>query len=284
MPNTGGRLDLPYPQLSDNADVPEDMGLLALALEGNGLAKYDQGLLAGRPISSAASPGEEGRWYYATDTGRLYYDYGLGWADVSGPHAGFHDPLTGIDKVRMSLGGVLSSRPAAGDVAEGTHFFATDQMAEYAAYSSVWYRISVPAGSVMDWFAAVAPAGWVAYNGGQLPAATGIYADLYAHLGNSLQLPDTRGRVTVGQGTHADVDGIGDSDGIGTVASRRPKHKHTINGLTGALVSTGGGTVAGGGQGTYTDQPATSYFTIGPQADSPTDGPAWITCLKIAKL
>lgn len=41
-------------------------------------------------------------------------------------------------------------------------------------------------------------------------------------------LPDPRGRSLVMQGTHADVDTIGDSDGL-ALASRTQRHRHTVN-------------------------------------------------------
>jgi microcystin-dependent protein len=43
--------------------------------------------------------------------------------------------------------------------------------------------------------------------------------------GTHFNLPDYRGRVLAGKGTHADVDSLGDSDGL-AVASRTPKHQH----------------------------------------------------------
>jgi len=283
MPTTVGRLALWFPALSDNADVPEDMGLLANGIENLGVFLYDQGTLAARPVSSPASPGTEGLFYFATDIEKFYYDTGLGWIDLGGQHAGTHHPVTGTDKIPMSLSGVLADRPAATAVADGTHYFATDQYVDYVEVGNAWVRVSPPAGFGGFWFGSVAPAGYVIYNGAALPATDGIYADLYAHLGAGI-LPDTRGRMLVGLGTHADVSAIGASDGLATVGSRRPKHKHTITNLQTGLISTGGGTVAGGGGGTYTDQPIGGAFQVGPQTNSPTDSAAYITCAWIAKL
>jgi len=44
----------------------------------------------------------------------------------------------------------------------------------------------------------------------------------------TFNLPDLRGRVPVGLGTHADVNAVAKSDGIATVSNRRPAHKHTV--------------------------------------------------------
>jgi microcystin-dependent protein len=79
MPTTP-RLALPYPQLSDNADVPEDITALANSLDIAVI--YGQSALASRPTSSPGTPGIAGRFWYATDDGHLYYDHGTGWLDM----------------------------------------------------------------------------------------------------------------------------------------------------------------------------------------------------------
>lgn len=70
------RLDLPYPELPDPADVPADMLALAQALDDT--AVVSQGILANRPASAL-----EGFFYYATDDGHLYYDTGSTWLDTT---------------------------------------------------------------------------------------------------------------------------------------------------------------------------------------------------------
>lgn len=81
---------------------------------------------------------------------------------------------------------------------------------------------------------AFVPGGWLLCDGSAVSQST--YADLYAVLGanaygtdagGNFFLPDLRGRVVVGLGTHADVNLLGDSDGITTVANRSPKHSHS---------------------------------------------------------
>jgi len=122
----------------------------------------------------------------------------------------------------------LSARPAANGVTAGSTFFATDQVVAYISDGTNWIRTSLPAGATIDWFKpdAAVPAGWVLYDGTNLPASTGIYADLYAHLGNTLTKPDTQGRGTVGKGTHSDVSAVGVNDGL-AVATRTPVHNST---------------------------------------------------------
>jgi len=58
------------------------------------------------------------------------------------------------------------------------------------------------------------------YNGGVAPATAGKFL-----------LPDTRGRVVVGKGTHASVDTVGENDGT-ALANRTPKHWHDADSLT----------------------------------------------------
>lgn len=191
--------------------------------------------------------------------------------------------------------GTLSARPAANAVTPGSTYFATDQVVEYISDGSTWLRKSTPAGGTLAWFSAVVPTGWVKYDGSNLPSATGIYADLAAHLGG-VATPDTRGRAIYGQGTHPDVDAILDNDGL-AVGSRRPRHKHVVNDPghvhTAHLWGHGGTEEPVYGA---ADNEATSFgnvalnsaftgITIGPQTGAePTDGPPHTTGLFIAKL
>jgi microcystin-dependent protein len=80
---TSPRFQVPYPNpdRSDSADVPRDIGAVVTGLEK--AAIYGQGTLAARPVSSPGTPGIQGRIYYTTDEGLLYYDYGTGWNTVT---------------------------------------------------------------------------------------------------------------------------------------------------------------------------------------------------------
>lgn len=206
-------IQYPNPNRSDVADVPLHMGYLAAALDVD--VVFNQGTDAARVASAHQSGG--GRFWWTTDTFLLWYDDGTIWRSVA-PTA--------------NLIGPLANRPAATTLGSGSTWFATDQVADYVTDGTQWIRKGVPAGTTVDWFKsdAAVPTGWVLYDGGSLPAATGIYADLYAHLGNTLVKPDTRGRFTVAQGTNSDVSAMGANDGL-AIASRSPKHNMT-NGLT----------------------------------------------------
>lgn len=67
------RLGLHAPSGGDPADVPADIQRLRDQLDGVVLG-YGQGRLGNRP-----SAGVEGRQFYATDDGNLYYDTGVTW-------------------------------------------------------------------------------------------------------------------------------------------------------------------------------------------------------------
>lgn len=79
------------------------------------------------------------------------------------------------------------------------------------------------------------PTGWLLCDG-RAVSRTGANAALFAKIGTAhgvgdgsttFNLPDYRGRVLVGKGTHADVDTVGKTDAI-AVASRRVKHTHIV--------------------------------------------------------
>lgn len=95
---------------------------------------------------------------------------------------------------------------------------------------------------------------WLQCNGVDVSRTT--YSALFAYLnaltpalpfgvGNgttTFTLPDGRGRALYGEGEHADVDVMGDSDG-GTIANRTPSHYHVQSHRDGS----GGGDALRGG-------------------------------------
>lgn len=285
----------PNPNRSDSADVPRDIGALITASEAE--VVYGQGTLAARPAF-----GLQGRIYQATDQvpKQFYWDNGAGWDSIGAV------PYSNFNQI-----GLLTNRPAASAVQSGTRYFATDQVVQYVSDAVNWIREGDPAGVTCDWFNNAVPAGWVAYDASNLPASTGIYADLYAHLGSVLATPDTRARVTVPKGTHIDHDTLLKNDGL-AVGVRRVKHKHTLSGAPGHTLTLPdhthnygsfgtGGNNTGGGDAKAPTTAATAgvnsfpainggitlgTLAVGPQTGSePTDGEAYITCaFKIAKL
>lgn len=89
----------------------------------------------------------------------------------------------------------------------------------------------VPPGTVSATAADSADTGYLLCDGSVVSRAT--YAALFARVGTKyntggeagtdFRLPDYRGRLLVGKGTHADVNDLADNDGQ-AVASRTPKH------------------------------------------------------------
>ena len=236
------------------------------------------GTLASRPSTSLVA----GMVYTATDVngGTSYMYTGSAWIQM-----GSGATIAGTTITQ----GVLASRPAAAGNS-GNMYYATDQDVMYLSNGTVWSRVnSIPAGATMMWYNAVAPTGWVAYNGGTLAGSTGIYADLYTHLGSTTTLPDFRGRMPVGLGTHTDVNNIGLNEGIaaGSVGNRRVKHNHpTLTAQKTSNANEGNGTtvfVMKDGT-TENTQTTTPPMTIGPQTAAPSDGPAFLTVVMIAHL
>jgi hypothetical protein len=85
MPGTTTRLALPYPLLSDPADVPHD--ITALANAADIAVIYTTGAQSARPPSASGTPGIAGRLFYNTDTGistgDLQFDFGQGYRKIA---------------------------------------------------------------------------------------------------------------------------------------------------------------------------------------------------------
>lgn len=158
----------------------------------------------------------------------------------------------------------------------------------------------VPVGAGMVWYTDTPPTGWLICDGSEIARAT--FADLNAlwsaasypfGAGNgttTFNLPDLRGRVPVGKGTHADVNVLADNDGS-ALADRRPKHKHVVNDPSHVHSYTHPGSALGAGSAGGVSGPnnlqntgaAGTGITVGPQTASPTDGPAFVTVNHIVK-
>lgn len=95
-----------------------------------------------------------------------------------------------------------------------------------------------PSGAVTEFAGATAPAGWLLCDGAAVSRTT--YAALFNAISTTygvgdgsttFNLPDLRGRVAVGKGTHAEVDALADSDGL-AVGSRKVSHAHAAGTTT----------------------------------------------------
>src|SRR5215813_4799223 len=89
----------------------------------------------------------------------------------------------------------------------------------------------VPPGVMFDFAGTTSPTGYLMCDGASYLRTA--FPDLFAAIGTTwgavdgthFNVPDCRGRMTVGLGTHADVAALAASDGL-AVGNRRPKHKH----------------------------------------------------------
>lgn len=97
---------------------------------------------------------------------------------------------------------------------------------------------TIPAGVVLPYGGASAPSGWLLCDGSAISRTT--YATLFTAIStnygtgdgsSTFNIPDLRGRVPVGKGTHADTNALNDNDGI-TESSRTPNHTHAQNSAT----------------------------------------------------
>lgn len=91
----------------------------------------------------------------------------------------------------------------------------------------------IPTGAFIPFGGGTVPSGYLLCDGSAVSRTT--YAALFAIFSTTFgsgdgsttfNLPDTRGRVIVGKGSHTDVDAMGENDGV-TESSRTPKHTHT---------------------------------------------------------
>jgi hypothetical protein len=129
----------------------------------------------------AANTRVQGAWYYATDSGALYFDTGSTWLGIA--------PLASP---------ALTGTPTAPTQAN------TDNSTRLA--TTAFVRSILPPGVIVPYGAASAPGGWLLCDGSAVSRTT--FAALFAIFGTTFgvgdgsttfNLPDLRGRVAVGQ-------------------------------------------------------------------------------------
>jgi len=162
-------------------------------------------------------------------------------------------------------------------------------------------------GATVEWNSATPPSGGFYLTEDGSAISRSLYSVLFGIVGTgagagdgstTFNIPDSRGRVPVGyapSGGHADVSTMFATEGL-ALASRRVKHKHTVNDpghfhTTSVSGSTGGGVSgpAGGNIGTnagnFNSDTKTTGITIGPQTGAePTDSSAYIVKHKILRV
>jgi microcystin-dependent protein len=162
---------------------------------------------------------------------------------------------------------------------------------------------------VIEAFAGVnAPAGWLFCDGSAVSRVQ--YPELFSALSTTygtgdgsttFNLPDLRGRMPFGKGTHADVASLGQNEGA-SLANRRPKHQHTVYDPTHShdiqrtnVAASGQGTdtssvyrlQAGTGASYSTSQGNSSGVRVNPEnaasSSSPSDAPPYLVVNYIIK-
>ena len=156
----------------------------------------------------------------------------------------------------------------------------------------------LPTGTITTYGGSTAPSGWLVCDGSAISRAS--YSTLFGIIGTSygsgdgsttFNLPDLQGRVPAGyaaSGGHTDVSTLGNNDGV-ALASRRPKHQHTVYDPThGHTAARSTGSVNGSDYGlSGTPQNATipivaaaTGVKVNPEgagsSSAPQDAPAWL--------
>ncbi len=128
--------------------------------------------------------------------------------------------------------GVIAMARLATGTPDGTKFIRDDGTLQTPPGGS-----SAPTGSGMDWYTDTPPAGWLICDGSSISRAT--YAALFAVIGtiygsvdgDSFNLPDRRGRVSVGKDAgQTEFDALGETGGAKThtlTVTEIPSHGHT---------------------------------------------------------
>lgn len=227
---TSRRFGLHAPSGGDPADVPGDLVRLRDELDVVVLG-YGQGLLSARP-----APGVEGRMYYATDTGSLYYDMGAGWVPAAWQPG----------DVRWS--GAAQSPPLGWRTCDGSGLAA-------GAYPALFSAIGTTFGGNSTTF--------------NLPDLRGRTA-----IGNG-QGPSLSARA-LGARSGAETHALSASEnGVHTHNVSDPGHGHNLGSVDmgGGVIGENGGTIiAGHGGGAPTLQMGSGGFWIGLHAKGNTTG------------
>lgn len=153
----------------------------------------------------------------------------------------------------------------------------------------------IPTGAVVDFAGSSAPTGYLICDGSAVSRTT--YADLFALIdedygagdgSTTFNLPDLRGRVSVGLGTNTAVDTLGENDGVAVANRRGTKHRHTPhshNSDNGQSTGGGGSDPVYNADGTNNSQQVATTSVDGGSgtATDPLDGGAFLVLNKIIK-
>lgn len=149
----------------------------------------------------------------------------------------------GLDTAALITTGVIASRPTAAAAKIGNFYYATDSGSLSMSTGTVWIEISTgggwaPIGSSLDWFDDAAPADtrWLLCNGQAISRST--YSVLFALFGTSygvgdgsttFNLPDVRGRTTVGPDNMGGIGAAGRLTTNNTLGASGGVEAHTLS-------------------------------------------------------
>lgn len=167
-----------------------------------------------------------------------------------------------------------------------------------------------PAGAILDFGGSTAPGGYVLCDGAEYDKTSLVYQRLFNAIGyaygtgstgNMFRVPDFQGRVAVMKGQVAEVDSMGESEGL-PVSSRSVWHNHSASASAvgdhthGVMVTAD---TKGGNElevaflnpfardATWVTDPAgahTHTVNVGPGGGRPNEGPAYLVINKIISL
>lgn len=170
-------------------------------------------------------------------------------------------PYPDNDGLITKINALVSTAPTLSAAADsiGTIGAGTDMVvSNFAGVESVLDKLSdfltelksnhayTPAGVVVPFAgkSGMVPVGWWLCDGSAFPGTISTALQtILVDAGFASTLPDLRGRTVFGVGTNIDVDNVGDSDPISTVANRRPKHQHTASAVNSTTSITASGSV-----------------------------------------
>jgi RHS repeat-associated protein len=164
------------------------------------------------------------------------------------------------------------------DTSPGSQFAGAQQVTTSAATSAfltLRYLIKadpaapLPVGAVLPYAGASVPTGWLAADGTE--ASRTVYADLFAAAStiygagdgtSTFTLPDARGRVLVGKGSHSSVDALGESEGVAAgVSSPRHSHSGSVSGTRQCCADTSAGSEHVGAMSVSSSADGAAYLT-----------------------
>src|SRR5690349_599684 len=147
-----------------------------------------------------------------------------------------------LDEAAIDGQGLLAARPAANTVPRGFYWWSTDSRQLSRSDGAAWHDLGQAGLVIGDYkFSAQAAdhTGWILCNGRNNIPRADHPADFVALMlalgyvgvdGTTFGVPDFRGRMPVGVGTHGDVDQLGEVEPGGlAVGARRPRHRHTVD-------------------------------------------------------